>query len=242
MRRLTENGEEPFMLKRQYRMHPVIAKFSSDTFYHGRIENGVDEDDRTYDDDSIPWPNERKPIMFWNVPTHEEYTGVDQSRVNTRESTYVAELVSKFHENGVEAEKIAIICPYLGQVEYLAAAINHLSEAADDWLDDVEIDTIDAFQGREKDFIIFSCVRGNDKNTIGFLANEERMNVALTRAKYGLIVGGNAQVFCENEKWSDFIEYCDGLKTFVEGVLGRWRRSRFVRKRARGGGDSDDDQ
>jgi regulator of nonsense transcripts 1 len=172
----------------------------------------------------------------------EEFTGLDNSLVNTREAEYVAKLLRKMEDNRVDPENIGIISPYVGQVDYLWDSMKYISGCSEHFLDNLEIDTIDAFQGREKEFIIFSCVRGNDKSIIGFLSNRERMNVALTRAKYGLIVVGNANSFAKSKDWSDFIEYCASHETLVEGNLDKLRPSVFERHDAPGTGGNGSDE
>ena len=76
---------------------------------------------------------------------------------------------------------------------------------------DVEINTVDGFQGREKDIIIMSCVRSNDNGTIGFLSDRRRMNVAITRAKHSLFVIGNSKTLNKDKNWREFIIYCKNL-------------------------------
>jgi len=71
---------------------------------------------------------------------------------------------------------------------------------------DVEINTVDGFQGREKDIIIMSCVRSNDNGIIGFLSDRRRMNVAITRAKYGLYIIGNINTLRHNSTWNNLIK------------------------------------
>lgn len=80
---------------------------------------------------------------------------------------------------------------------------------------DIELNTVDGFQGREKDFVIISCVRANDHGSIGFLSDKRRMNVALTRARYGLYVIGNAQTLRQNALWGGLIEHADEGRALV---------------------------
>lgn len=134
---------------------------------------------------------------------------------------------------GVKAEQIGIVTPYSGQRDLISSVlvkdeiINPTNEQMktevdiDDLKNDskpvtihivsgIMIASIDAFQGREKDFMIMSCVRSNTKGVIGFLRDERRLNVALTRAKYALIMIGDVQCLKNGDKlWSDYLEYLD---------------------------------
>jgi regulator of nonsense transcripts 1 len=228
MLRMVVNGKRPMILKQQYRMHPVISAFASKQFYRSLLRDGISKDDRRWEQPVIDWPNPEAPIVFWNVDTLEEYSGSGTSLVNRGEATAISQLVRKFASSRIDGWSLGIITPYIGQVMYLYDSLPTLSGCDDDFLGDVEIDTVDAFQGREKDFIIFSCVRSNDECTIGFLRDKRRMNVALTRARYGLIVIGNAGVFKKNPIWGNFIEHCRGLNAFVRGDLGSWEEAEFA--------------
>lgn len=77
--------------------------------------------------------------------------------------------------------------------------------------DYVEINTVDAFQGREKDIIIFSCVRSSKERTLGFVSDYRRMNVAITRARHCLYVVGNSNTLEKDKNWTAFINYCKRL-------------------------------
>jgi regulator of nonsense transcripts 1 len=216
------------ILKQQYRMHPVISAFVSKQFSRNLLRDGITKEDRRWEQPVIDWPNPEAPIMFWNIDTPEEYSGSGTSLVNTGEATAIGQIVGKFASSGIDGWSLGIITPYIGQVTYLYDSLPTLSGCDEDFLCDVEIDTVDAFQGREKDFIIFSCVRSNDECTIGFLKDKRRMNVALTRARYGLIVVGDARVFRKNPMWRNFIEYCRGLNAFVQGDLDSWEQAEFT--------------
>ena len=84
---------------------------------------------------------------------------------------------------------------------------------------DIELNTVDAFQGREKDLIIISTVRSNDQGSIGFLSDKRRMNVALTRAKYGLFVVGNASTLRSNTHWGKFIDHVQSENELIRADL-----------------------
>merc|ERR1719298_285935 len=92
-------------------------------------------------------------------------------------------------------------------------------------VDDIEVASVDAFQGREKDFIILSCVRSNEKQGIGFLNDPRRLNVALTRAKYGVVVLGNPKVLSKQPLWNNFLVHFKEQEVLVEGPLSGLRKS-----------------
>ena len=89
----------------------------------------------------------------------------------------------------------------------------------------IEVASVDAFQGREKDYIILSCVRSNDSSSIGFVSDARRMNVALTRARYGLIILGNPKVLSKNHHWNNLICHFKELQVLMEGTIGNLQPS-----------------
>ena len=103
-------------------------------------------------------------------------------------------VVTKFFESGVAPNQIGIITPYEGQRSYVISYMQSNGPLRKDLYKDVEVGIVEAFQGREKDYIILSCVRSNEHQEIGFLNDPGRLNVALTRAKYGIVIIGNPKV------------------------------------------------
>lgn len=103
-------------------------------------------------------------------------------------------IVTKFFKSGVVPNQIGIVTPYEGQRSYIVSYMQFNGSLRKDLYKDIEVASVDAFQGREKDYIILSCVRSNEHQGIGFLNDPRRLNVALTRAKYGVVILGNPKV------------------------------------------------
>lgn len=98
---------------------------------------------------------------------------------------------------GVNPATIGVITPYEGQRAYIVHYFHQSGSLNSKLYQEVEVASVDAFQGREKDYVILSCVRANEHQGIGFLNDPRRLNVALTRAKFGMIVVGNPKALCK---------------------------------------------
>lgn len=102
--------------------------------------------------------------------------------------------MTKFFKSGVVPSQIGVVTPYEGQRSYIVNYMQFNGTLKKDLYKEIEVASVDAFQGREKDYIILSCVRSNEHQGIGFLNDPRRLNVALTRAKYGVVILGNPKV------------------------------------------------
>ena len=102
--------------------------------------------------------------------------------------------MTKFFKSGVVPNQIGVVTPYEGQRSYIVNYMQFNGTLKKDLYKEIEVASVDAFQGREKDYIILSCVRSNEHQGIGFLNDPRRLNVALTRAKYGVVILGNPKV------------------------------------------------
>lgn len=213
MERIVRNKPEVVtLLKVQYRMNEEIMKFSSDWFYHGQVESAPEVRNRSVLDFDIP--------MLWidtaDMACHEEFVGESYGRVNKTEARLtLAALQLYFDKIGKErilSEKIdvGIISPYRAQVQYLRQLLrNELYFKPYRHL--VSVNTVDGFQGQERDVVLISLVRANDEGQIGFLRDLRRMNVAITRARMKLVILGDAPTMTRHPFYKKLYEYIDNL-------------------------------
>ena len=191
-------------LNEQYRMHPKILEFPNEVFYDNIITSLVNENERLNEKfmKCLQFPNEKIPLLFYHFKSNEEIT-VNRSYKNEIEAELIFNLILKLLDLEIEVKDIGIITPYNGQKALLRRFFESFEK-----LKDIQIESVDGFQGQEKDFIIVSTVRNNYYGNIGFLENERRLNVTLTRAKCGMIIFGNCECLSKkNEIWKKLINY-----------------------------------
>lgn len=199
----------------QYRMHAAIADFSSREFY----------DDTLLPDDAVrghllaDLPNVEAsefaslPVEFVDTAgaSYDEQQEADgASRFNREEARLVVKRVSTLREAGVAAEQVAVISPYAAQVRLIREMIDRDIAGGEA----IEVDSVDGFQGREKEAIVISLVRSNAGGEIGFLADTRRMNVALTRARRKLIVIGDSATIGGHPFYGRFLEYAEQIGAY----------------------------
>ncbi len=209
-------------LETQYRMHEKIMGFSSREFYDGKLVAAESAKGRVLAD--LPGVKRMEltelPFVFLDTAGigYEENTEEStHSRCNEKEAALAVRLYRMLIEAGVQPADIALISPYSAQVKLLASLL--LAEREDsDSADVPEINSIDSFQGREKETVIVSLVRSNLTGEMGFLSDTRRMNVALTRAKRKLIVIGDSATISSIPFYEDFIRYAES----VNGYLSAW--------------------
>ena len=211
--RLVVLGNRPIRLQVQYRMHPCLSEFPSNMFYEGTLQNGVTAPERLRKNVDFPWPVPDTPMFFYQNLGQEEISSSGTSFLNRllfimilrigacgltsvsrTEASNVEKIVTKFFKSGVVPGQIGVITPYEGQRSYIVNYMQFNGSLKKDLYKEIEVASVDAFQGREKDYIILSCVRSNEHQGIGFLNDPRRLNVALTRAKYGVVILGNPKV------------------------------------------------
>jgi regulator of nonsense transcripts 1 len=196
--RLVEAGVAPCVLDTQYRMHPAIAQFPSDCFYGGRIRDGISGADRPAPA-GLQWPRPDFPVMFISSDRGSEVSD-GSSKYNDEEVSIVCDVVQQLLGAGLPREQIGVVTPYGSQVRRLRGRLGHRNG--------LECQSVDGFQGREKTVIIISAVRANRNGNVGFLADWCRTNVAVTRARNGLVVIGNeATLRHDRRSWAPFFDW-----------------------------------
>lgn len=197
-------------LTTQYRMHDQIMQFSSDQFYEGQLTGAASVRAHLLTD--LPGVTSTEltqtPVSFFDTAgSHcEEQTEAEGSSLeNAGEAEFVAGQVSELIAAGVHPEDIAVITPYSAQAR-------RLRELIADSL--VEVDTVDGFQGREKEAVVISLVRSNTQGELGFLTDTRRMNVALTRARRKLIVFGDSATLGHHEFYLSLLEYFEQIGSY----------------------------
>ena len=203
--RLQKCGTEVSLLTVQYRMVKQIRIFPSMKFYAGKLT-----DDSTIEFRKQPaWIPRDIPLFFFDLTYTKESRNVKETSIcNRLEASFIVELYANFTKYHGRKLNIGVITPYKKQVEIISTNLG--KRFGSEYQIDVEVNTIDGFQGREKDVIIFSCVRSGD--TIGFLSDYRRMNVALTRAKFALWIVGRSETLQLNSDWNALINYTESEK------------------------------
>ncbi|CAH2065623.1 unnamed protein product [Thlaspi arvense] len=205
--RLVLLGHKKQLLNMQYRMHPSISIFPNREFYGMKILDAPSVRLRSYERKFLP-EKMYGPYSFINIPYGREQFGQGYSSKNVVEVSVVAEIVSKLHAVSRKAQKpisIGVISPYKAQVfaiqEKLGEKYNTNEQIT------VSVRSVDGFQGGEEDIIIISTVRSNGRGAIGFLSNQQRTNVALTRARYCLWILGNEATLTNNKSvWRQLVD------------------------------------
>ncbi|XP_032993583.1 probable helicase senataxin [Lacerta agilis] len=188
-------------LTTQYRMHPEICLFPSNYVYDRALKtDGRTEENRF----SMDWPF--LPYLLFDVLDAQEKRESD-SFINLQEVKLVVELMKLITKmkKGINSRNIGIITPYSAQKRRILSELEKEFEREEKSV--AEVDTVDGFQGREKDCIIVTCVRAKStQGSIGFLKSLQRLNVTLTRAKFSLFILGHLQTLMENKDWNALIQ------------------------------------
>ena len=207
MERLVERWENRVtrQLTIQYRMHQKIMEFPSEHFYQGTLVADASVAEHTLAD--LPGIQteslDAQPVLFVDTSGAdwaEELDPNGESKLNPREAIWILKQVDALLAAGLLPDQIAVIAPYSAQVRFLRDRCTS---------NGVEIDTVDGFQGREKEAVLISLVRSNSQGEVGFLGDTRRMNVAMTRAKRKLIVIGDGSTLGRNAFFKKWIEHTE---------------------------------
>ncbi|KAI3523740.1 hypothetical protein L1887_02100 [Cichorium endivia] len=223
--RLVMLSVKPIRLQVQYRMHPSLSEFPSNSFYEGTLQNGVTINERQSPGIDFPWPVPNRPMFFYVQMGQEEISASGTSYLNRTEAANVEKIVTTFLRSGVVPSQIGVITPYEGQRAYIVNYMSRNGALRQQLYKEIEVASVDSFQGREKDYIILSCVRSNEHQGIGFLNDPRRLNVALTRARYGIVILGNPKVLSKQPLWNGLLTHYKEHECLVEGPLNNLKQS-----------------
>ena len=221
MERIVDNKPEVVtLLKMQYRMNEEIMRFSSDWFYGNQVESAPEVKFRSILDLDIPmtWVDTSQFQLPENEESlfKEQFVGESFGRINKAEAelTLMAleNYFGKIGKQRILDERIdvGVISPYRAQVQYLRRLLKK-KDFFKPYRHLISVNTVDGFQGQERDVILISLVRANDEGQIGFLRDLRRMNVAITRARMKLIILGDASTMTRHPFYKKLYEYIDAL-------------------------------
>jgi superfamily I DNA and/or RNA helicase len=236
MERLVERHPEAVtLLTIQYRMCDDIMRFSSDYFYHGQVESAPEVKYRSILDLDVAmeWKTYPQPLPIGrgvdtpsndvvgvqgdDSPPYREGLGEGLSFVNKAEAELTMDTLQAYFERIgkqrllEERIDVGIISPYRAQVQYLRRLLMK-REYFKPFRRLISVNTVDGFQGQERDVIIISLVRSNDEGQIGFLRDLRRMNVAITRARMKVIILGDHHTLTKHPFYRRLWQYVQGLK------------------------------
>lgn len=207
-----QKPETVSLLQVQYRMNDEIMRFSSEWFYHGMLQSAPEVKYRGILDFDIP-------IEWINTETmdcNEEFIGENYGRINKPEAELsvgqLKDYVNRIGKDRFLEERIdvGLISPYKAQVQYLRQLIKR-DAFFKPFRSLITVNTVDGFQGQERDVIIISLVRANEEGQIGFLNDLRRMNVAITRARMKLIILGDASTLTHHAFYRKLYAYIEQL-------------------------------
>lgn len=223
-----KNPESVYLLDTQYRMHPEISKFPSKEFYHGKLHDGPNLAVLN----TMPWHSVTpfSPYRFFDITSRHQQNDKTKSFSNSMEARVALEMVEKLETDFPDehiTRRLGIISPYKEQIRALKRVFT--TRYGPTIVNEIDFNTVDGFQGQEKDIIIISCVRASETGSVGFLSDIRRMNVALTRAKTSLWILGNKSSLMRDKVWNHLIKDAEERDFLSEAYSGFLKRP-FVQK------------
>jgi superfamily I DNA and/or RNA helicase len=225
MERIVDNHPETVtLLKMQYRMNEEIMRFLSDWFYGNQVESAPEVKYRNILDLDIPMSwidtsefSENSGFSDYpDISFKEEFVGESFGRINKAEAELtllvLEQYFQKIGKKRILDERldVGVISPYRAQVQYLRRLLKK-KEFFKPYRSLISVNTVDGFQGQERDIILISLVRANDEGQIGFLRDLRRMNVAITRARMKLIILGDASTMTRHPFYKRLYDYIEAL-------------------------------
>ncbi|WP_405282247.1 AAA domain-containing protein [Methanobrevibacter sp.] len=187
------------LLNVQNRMNEILMEFPNKEFYNNKLKCGEEAKNYFLKKNEDPY-HHKSPILFIDTSfeknNNESQYKNSTSIYNTLESKIASKIAKRYHQSGIPKSEIGIITPYVDQVNLIK---KHTS---------VNVDTVDGFQGNEKDIIIISMVRSGTTKDIQFVADSKRLNVTLTRARKKLIIIGNTKTLKQKKIYKKMIKFC----------------------------------
>ena len=225
MERIVDNHPETVtLLKMQYRMNEEIMRFSSDWFYGNQVESAPEVKYRSILDLDIPmswidtseFSENSESSDNSDISFKEQFVGESFGRINKAEAELtllvLEQYFQKIGKQRILDERldVGVISPYRAQVQYLRRLFKK-KEFFKPYRSLISVNTVDGFQGQERDIILISLVRANDEGQIGFLRDLRRMNVAITRARMKLIILGDASTMTRHPFYKRLYDYIEAL-------------------------------
>lgn len=195
------------LLTTQYRMNEAIMRFSSDWFYNGQLQAAPEVRHRGI----LDWDTPISWIDTSEMDFKEEFVGENFGRINRQEADLLLceleKYITRIGGQRILDERIdfGIISPYKAQVQYLRSKLRN-NASLRPYRNLMSINTVDGFQGQERDVIFISLVRANEEGQIGFLNDLRRMNVAITRARMKLVILGDAATLTRHSFYKKLME------------------------------------
>lgn len=217
------NPESVYLLDVQYRMHPEISRFPSAQFYRSKLADGQG----MLAKNTRPWHQTypMTPYRFFDIVSRHQQNERSRSFFNAQEARVALELVEKLMDVLPSDDfkgRIGIISPYKEQIRSLRDVFQR--KFGSTILNEIDFNTVDGFQGQEKEIIIMSCVRASETGSVGFLSDIRRMNVALTRARTTLWILGNKASLRRDKVWNKLISDAENRNCVTNAEPGFLKR------------------
>jgi hypothetical protein len=192
--RLIKNGCAHVTLEQQRRMHPKVSRLMKPLYPNLRDHASVSEYPEIMGVDA-------RVFFLTHGHLEDAEDAAGHSKENSYEANFIGALCAHLVKSGYEESQITVLSPYLGQVRVLKQRMRR-----DISTTNVHITAVDNFQGEENDIIVISLVRSNKTKTMGFLSVENRINVALTRARHGMFIVGNSDMLKGHKLWTSIVD------------------------------------